>query len=205
MYPLSLYLSKHSWGRREDLEVLSYTHTHWRDFRCAPLGHTAKPGPFPSADRRSTSCLQCHQKGSTWWQNTTALNREKALLTPGFQMAAGMLHVAADIQSWFVHSRSNQAQVTLFSSSLCGFLTVCSICWSWKVKSSSVFCLRDQTADTQKENNFKPCSWVKFLHLQTISAAVVWVFGVLSWPLGKRSTKACALWKYLHIVLCPHQ
>lgn len=28
MYPLSLYLSKHAWGRREDLEVLSYTHIH---------------------------------------------------------------------------------------------------------------------------------------------------------------------------------
>lgn len=38
---------------------------------------------------------------------------------------------------------------------------------------AAVFCLRDQTADTQKENNFKPCSWVKFLHLQTVSAAGV--------------------------------
>lgn len=142
---------------------------------------------------------------STWWQNTTALNREKIFLTPGFQMAAGMLHVAADIQSWLVHLRSNQAQVTLFSSSLCGFLTVCSICWRWKIKSSSVFCLRDQTAETQKENNFKPCFWVKFLHFQTLSAAPVWHFGVLSWPLGTTLTKACALWKYLHIVLCPHQ
>lgn len=36
-------------------------------------------------------------------------------------MAAGMLHVAADIQSRLVHLRSNQGQVTLFSSSPCVF------------------------------------------------------------------------------------
>lgn len=86
MYPLSLYLSKHAWGRREDVEVLSYTHAN------------AKPGPFPSADQRSILPEMAPQGQHLETEHNCSKQR-KTFLTPGFQMAAGKLHVAADIQS----------------------------------------------------------------------------------------------------------
>lgn len=44
-----------------------------------------------------------------------------------------------------------RSKLHTFSSSLCVFLNVCLICWSWTVKSSYVFCLRHQASDTHEK------------------------------------------------------
>lgn len=92
-----------------------------------------------------------------------------------------------------------------FSSSLCLFLNVCSIYWSRNVKSSYIFCLRDQASDTHERKLLQTLLQGEVLALQSASAAGLQVFGVLSCPLGTRQTNPRALWKHLHVVLCLHQ
>lgn len=99
IYPISLYLSKHSWGRREDLEELSYTHTHTEETPGVHPGSHCQTWPIPFCRSKIHILPEMAPEGQHLVTQHNCSKQRESPSDSRISKAAGMLHVAADIQS----------------------------------------------------------------------------------------------------------